>query len=178
MTTSSVLITSPAGPGTRERLLEAASSLFSEQGYAATGTRAIAARAVCNVALISHYFGSKDAFGVALLVTVSAGGLASCASTTRTERTGAIVWRECGDIECATLSVPLDRTHPEGRRIRLALRDHDVLVAVTPPSPRITQGLQLGAGACAVGRKVNGKESIFGAPCVSATYGVQIRLGR
>jgi TetR/AcrR family transcriptional regulator len=46
--------------GTRERLLEAASSLFSEHGYSATGTRAIAARATCNVALISHYFGSKE----------------------------------------------------------------------------------------------------------------------
>lgn len=44
----------------REQLLEAASWLFSEQGYAATGTRAIAARASCNVALISHYFGSKE----------------------------------------------------------------------------------------------------------------------
>lgn len=62
-----------------------------------------------------------QAFSVALLVTVPAVGLASCASTPRTERTGAIVWRECGHIECATLSVPLDRTHPEGRRIRLAL---------------------------------------------------------
>jgi len=48
------------GSGTRERLLSAAISLFSEQGYAATGTRAIAARAGCNVALISHYFGSKE----------------------------------------------------------------------------------------------------------------------
>src|SRR6266851_10103129 len=48
------------GLGTRERLLGAAISLFSEQGFAATGTRAIAARAGCNVALISHYFGSKE----------------------------------------------------------------------------------------------------------------------
>jgi AcrR family transcriptional regulator len=44
----------------RERLLEAAMGLFSEQGYDATGTRAIASRAQCNVALISHYFGSKE----------------------------------------------------------------------------------------------------------------------
>jgi AcrR family transcriptional regulator len=46
--------------GKREQLLEAAMGLFSEHGYAATGTRAIAARAKCNVALISHYFGSKE----------------------------------------------------------------------------------------------------------------------
>jgi AcrR family transcriptional regulator len=44
----------------KEQLLEAAVSLFSAQGYAATGTRAIAAQAKCNVALISHYFGSKQ----------------------------------------------------------------------------------------------------------------------
>jgi len=60
MTTAGILGTGVQGPGTRERLLVAASSLFSEQGYAATGTRAIAARAACNVALISHYFGSKE----------------------------------------------------------------------------------------------------------------------
>jgi TetR/AcrR family transcriptional regulator len=60
MTASGELASGIQGPGTRERLLEAASSLFSEQGYAATGTRAIAARASCNVALISHYFGSKE----------------------------------------------------------------------------------------------------------------------
>src|SRR3954471_12078484 len=61
MTTTAGLVgTGAQGPGTRERLLEAASALFSEQGYAATGTRAIAARAACNVALISHYFGSKE----------------------------------------------------------------------------------------------------------------------
>ena len=58
-TTPPRALPSPA-QGTRERLLEAASLLFSEQGYAATGTRAIAARATCNVALISHYFGSKE----------------------------------------------------------------------------------------------------------------------
>src|SRR5262250_3547096 len=60
MTTASDVATGIQGPDTRERLLQAASSLFSEQGYAATGTRAIAARASCNVALISHYFGSKE----------------------------------------------------------------------------------------------------------------------
>lgn len=45
---------------TRERLLEAARTLFSEKGYAATSTRELAVHAECNVALISHYFGSKE----------------------------------------------------------------------------------------------------------------------
>jgi pimeloyl-ACP methyl ester carboxylesterase len=62
-----------------------------------------------------------QAFGVALLVTVSAGGVVSCAAKSRTEQTGALVWHECGEIECASLSVPLDWTDPKGRRIHLAL---------------------------------------------------------
>jgi pimeloyl-ACP methyl ester carboxylesterase len=62
-----------------------------------------------------------QAFGVALLVTVTSGGLASCATKPSIERTGVVLWRGCGAIECATLSVPLDRTHPNGRRITLAL---------------------------------------------------------
>jgi AcrR family transcriptional regulator len=45
---------------TRERLIEAAKELFSQNGYAATGTRAIAKRAGCNLSLIKHYFGSKE----------------------------------------------------------------------------------------------------------------------
>lgn len=48
------------GPHTRSRLLEAARELFSTRGYAAASTRAIASRAGCNIALINHYFGSKD----------------------------------------------------------------------------------------------------------------------
>ena len=60
MTTAAILGPGIHSVGTRERLLEAASALFSELGYSATGTRAIAARAACNVALISHYFGSKE----------------------------------------------------------------------------------------------------------------------
>jgi len=62
-----------------------------------------------------------QAFGVALLVTVTSGGLASCATKPTTERTGVVLWRGCGAIQCATLSVPLDRSHPAGRRITLAL---------------------------------------------------------
>src|SRR3970282_1517132 len=64
---------SPAREGTRERLIEAAMELFSEHGYAATGTRAIAARAGCNISLIKHYFGSKQ------------GLLAAVAGTSMTE---------------------------------------------------------------------------------------------
>ena len=62
-----------------------------------------------------------QAFGVALLVTLSACGFGSSSTPPVIERTGAIVWHQCGSIECATLSVPLDRSHANGRRIQLAL---------------------------------------------------------
>lgn len=45
---------------TRDRLLAAARELFLNRGFAATSTRAIAARAGCNLSLIKYYFGSKE----------------------------------------------------------------------------------------------------------------------
>ncbi len=59
---------SEASVSTRERLLDAARTLFGEKGYAGTSTREIAASADCNVALISHYFGSKEGLLRALLM--------------------------------------------------------------------------------------------------------------
>ncbi len=41
--------------------------LFSRHGFAATSTRQIAAEAGCNLALINHYFGSKEGLLVAVL---------------------------------------------------------------------------------------------------------------
>ena len=39
----------------------------------------------------------------------------------RPERTGAIDWTPCNNVQCATLSVPLDYAHPERQQITLAL---------------------------------------------------------
>src|SRR5215471_11692749 len=39
----------------------------------------------------------------------------------RAEREGSVNWRPCDDVQCATLSVPLDWKHPRGRHIDLAL---------------------------------------------------------
>lgn len=44
---------------TREKLIAAALHLFGQQGYAATTTRAIAARAGTNIGLIAYHFGGK-----------------------------------------------------------------------------------------------------------------------
>jgi AcrR family transcriptional regulator len=49
----------PASP--RGRILAAARTLFAEHGLTATTTRAIAARAKVNLAMIHYYYGSKEA---------------------------------------------------------------------------------------------------------------------
>lgn len=46
---------------TRERILEAAHSLFVEKGFAAVSMREIAARSAVTKSLIHHHFGSKEA---------------------------------------------------------------------------------------------------------------------
>ncbi len=50
---------SEPGAATRERILEAAETLFAEQGYAAS-IRQITADASCNLAAISYHFGGKE----------------------------------------------------------------------------------------------------------------------
>ncbi len=54
-----VKLTETTTPGVRERILATAQELFAEQGYAGTGTRAIAQAAGVNLALIHYHFGSK-----------------------------------------------------------------------------------------------------------------------
>ncbi len=54
-----------------------------------------------------------------MVVTGTACG--SSAHQLRTERTGAILWTPCGNVQCGSLSVPLDRVHPTGPQITLAL---------------------------------------------------------
>lgn len=56
----------PDPPPVRTRLLLAALKLFSEQGYARTSIRAIAAEAQANVAAVSYYFGDKASLYAAL----------------------------------------------------------------------------------------------------------------
>ena len=46
--------------GTRERLLETASHLFAEKGYASTSVREIVARAGVSKPVLYYYFQSKE----------------------------------------------------------------------------------------------------------------------
>lgn len=55
----------PGVGGARETILAAARAHFSEAGYGGATTRAIAASASVDPALISHYFGSKEALFLA-----------------------------------------------------------------------------------------------------------------
>ncbi|MBD0742146.1 TetR family transcriptional regulator [Streptomyces sp. CBMA152] len=49
-----------AGPGARERILEAARAEFAQRGYDKTSVRGIAKAADVDAALVHHYFGTKD----------------------------------------------------------------------------------------------------------------------
>jgi len=56
-------------PGTRERLLAAASALFAERGFHGTKIREIAGRGGVNVAAGNYHYGSKKALYLAVLRT-------------------------------------------------------------------------------------------------------------
>ncbi|MCF3964066.1 TetR/AcrR family transcriptional regulator, partial [Streptomyces fuscigenes] len=59
-----------AGPGARERILEAARGAFAELGYDRTSVRGIAKAADVDPALVHHYFGTKEqVFGAAIAVS-------------------------------------------------------------------------------------------------------------
>ncbi|MEM9456906.1 MAG: TetR/AcrR family transcriptional regulator [Myxococcota bacterium] len=64
---SNVAVLSPRADATRQALLQAATECFAERGFAATTTRAIAARAGVSQPLLNHYFGSKDALFEAII---------------------------------------------------------------------------------------------------------------
>lgn len=57
----------PAGSGTREAILAAASRAFAEQGYPRTTLRAIARDAGVDTRLVTHYFGTKQDLFVAVV---------------------------------------------------------------------------------------------------------------
>ncbi len=58
---------SPQAEKTRRRILDAARSEFAAGGFAATSTRAIAARAEVTQPLVHHYFGTKELLFEAVL---------------------------------------------------------------------------------------------------------------
>ena len=57
----------PAGSGTREAILAAASRAFGEQGYPRTTLRAVAREAGVDTRLVTHYFGSKQDLFIAVV---------------------------------------------------------------------------------------------------------------
>jgi len=62
-----VAVSAKRRTNSREQLLLVGRKLFSRQGFSGTSTRQIAAEAGCNLALINHYFGSKEGLLVAVL---------------------------------------------------------------------------------------------------------------
>ena len=62
-----MFVTTKAPPGTRKRLIAAASQLFAERGFHGTKARAIAARAGVNLAAGNYHYGSKKALYLEVL---------------------------------------------------------------------------------------------------------------
>ena len=58
---------------TRERLLSAATSLFSQKGFAGASVRDICTAAEANIAAINYYFGSKEALYAEVVQSVCEG---------------------------------------------------------------------------------------------------------
>ena len=52
---------------TKEKIIKAAVELFSEKGFAATTTRDICAKALCNVAAVNYHFQGKEGLGAAVI---------------------------------------------------------------------------------------------------------------
>lgn len=78
----------------RNRLINAATECFAENGFKATSVRKICERAGANLAMVNYYFGSKDGLYLA------------------------IIDREGGDEEMEELTVPAsDKTIPAAERL-------------------------------------------------------------
>ncbi len=56
-----------SGPDTRQTILDAAETLFAEQGYAATSMRQLTSAAGVNLAAVSYHFGGKEELTKAVL---------------------------------------------------------------------------------------------------------------
>ncbi|HTD50858.1 MAG TPA: alpha/beta fold hydrolase, partial [Acidimicrobiia bacterium] len=67
--------------------------------------------------------GTRTATWCATLVAAVAVSsmVVSCGTSNHADRTGSLVWHPCGQIECTTLSVPLDWSHPSGGLVSLRL---------------------------------------------------------
>jgi pimeloyl-ACP methyl ester carboxylesterase len=68
---------------------------------------------------------SRPSVATAVAALLLASACVACVDTAsvhiRQERTGTIDWSPCGNVECGTVSVPLDHAHPDGRHITLSL---------------------------------------------------------
>ena len=63
-------------PESRERILQAAVSLFASHGFAETGVRELAARAEVNLSMVNYFFGSKKGLLKEILDSFFSGYLA------------------------------------------------------------------------------------------------------
>jgi TetR/AcrR family transcriptional regulator, regulator of cefoperazone and chloramphenicol sensitivity len=110
----------PARRDTRTAIIEAAMRGFGEKGYAATGTREIAALAKTNVASIAYHFGGKDGLRTA------------CASY--------IVELMAGVIQPDTLEAPPPADRAAARAVLTALVERMVRFLLLEPRAGLVAG--------------------------------------
>ncbi|MFH1614746.1 MAG: CerR family C-terminal domain-containing protein [Planctomycetota bacterium] len=60
MTVNSISTASGNGYSSRQRLIDSASELFAEKGFAGTSVRQIIHKAGCNIAAVNYHFGGKE----------------------------------------------------------------------------------------------------------------------
>jgi pimeloyl-ACP methyl ester carboxylesterase len=87
-------------------------------------------------------------FGSLAATVVVSALVVSCGTSSVADRTGSLVWHQCGGIECTTLSVPLDWSHPNAGHLTLSLARRPangprVAVLLTNPGGPGGSGVQL-----------------------------------
>jgi AcrR family transcriptional regulator len=130
----------PSSAATKERILEAARALFSENGFDRTTIRLVAARAVIHPSLVMRYFGDKEGlFASAVSFDLRIPDLASIAPRKRGEflaRYFVKRWEgpEAGDELPALLRVAV--THSEGRSKLIHIFEEQLAPLIAKIVPR------------------------------------------
>jgi AcrR family transcriptional regulator len=125
---------------TKDRILEAARTLFAERGFERTTVRLVAARAVIHPSLVIRYFGSKEAlFAAAVHFELRLPNLAEVKGKRRGEfLAGYFLQRwegpDAGDELPALLRVAV--THPEGKTQLIRIFQEQLRPALTKILPR------------------------------------------
>lgn len=112
---------------TRQRILSAATRLFGEQGYSATGIRDIAQAAEVSLPLLSRYFGSKSGLFEAALRKALASGAFMDVSRAEFGQNLALLIINADPAEVPMAIAVLAAADPEAREIATRVVEEQVV---------------------------------------------------